>query len=154
MDGRGFRKWRKQLGFSQEEAAKHFDVTRATIQNWEYEITSLPGAIDRACQECVRRLKSDDLSSVVYFSSTSTTRSGKTPEGLMKSVFCTLQFMRITKLPCSMSTELKTIRTSSIPSSWKLMVTSFGPPSSYCARECRPASKGRGPAAGIDEAIE
>ena len=57
MDGRGFKKWRKQLGFSQEEAAKHFDVTRATIQNWEYEITSLPGAIDRACQECVRRWK-------------------------------------------------------------------------------------------------
>jgi transcriptional regulator with XRE-family HTH domain len=57
MDGRAFKKWRKQLGLSQEEAAKHFDVVRATIQNWEYEITPVPGAIDFACQECMRRWK-------------------------------------------------------------------------------------------------
>ena len=57
MDGRALREWRMQLGFTQEEAAKHLDVTRATIQNWEYGITSLPGAIHFACQECVRRWK-------------------------------------------------------------------------------------------------
>jgi transcriptional regulator with XRE-family HTH domain len=57
MDGRAFKKWRKQLDFSQEEAAKHLDVARSTIQNWEYEITPVPGAIDFACQECVRRWK-------------------------------------------------------------------------------------------------
>src|SRR5262249_6973994 len=57
MDGRALREWRKHLGFTQEEAAKHLDVTRATIQNWEYGITSLPGAIHFACQECVRRWK-------------------------------------------------------------------------------------------------
>lgn len=57
MDGRAFKQWRKQLGLSQEEAAKHLDVARSTIQNWEYEITPVPGAIHCACQECVRRWK-------------------------------------------------------------------------------------------------
>jgi|SRR5262245_29017895 len=57
MDGRAFKQWRKQLGLSQEEAAKRLDVARSTIQNWEYEITPLPGAIDCACQECMRRWK-------------------------------------------------------------------------------------------------
>jgi transcriptional regulator with XRE-family HTH domain len=57
MDRHAFRKWRKQLGFTQEEAAKHLDVARATIQNWEHGITPLPGAIDFVCQECVRRWK-------------------------------------------------------------------------------------------------
>ena len=54
MDGRALKKWRKQLGYTQEEAAQQLGVVRSTIQNWEHEITSLPGAIDLACQECVR----------------------------------------------------------------------------------------------------
>jgi transcriptional regulator with XRE-family HTH domain len=57
MNGATLRKWRKQLGFTQEEAAKHLDVSRATIQNWELEITAVPGAMDFACQECARRWK-------------------------------------------------------------------------------------------------
>ena len=57
MNGNAFRKWRKQLGFTQEKAAKHLDVSRATIQNWEYGVTAVPGAMDFASQECARRWK-------------------------------------------------------------------------------------------------
>jgi DNA-binding XRE family transcriptional regulator len=57
MDGRALKKWRKQLGYTQEEAAKHLGVVRSTIQNWEHEITVVPGAIDFACEECVRLWK-------------------------------------------------------------------------------------------------
>ena len=55
MDGPALKMWRKQLRYTQEEAAKQLGVSRATIQNWEHEVTPLPGAIDFACQECVRR---------------------------------------------------------------------------------------------------
>jgi DNA-binding XRE family transcriptional regulator len=57
MDGTALKRWRKQLRYTQEEAAKQLDVARATIQNWEYEVTALPSAIDFACQECMRRWK-------------------------------------------------------------------------------------------------
>jgi DNA-binding XRE family transcriptional regulator len=57
MDGPALKIWRKQLRLTQDEAAKQLDVARATIQNWEHEVTPLPGAIDLACQECVRRWK-------------------------------------------------------------------------------------------------
>ena len=57
MDGPALKTWRRQLRFTQEEAAKQLDVSRATIQNWEHEVTPLPGAIDFACQECARRWK-------------------------------------------------------------------------------------------------
>jgi DNA-binding XRE family transcriptional regulator len=57
VDGATLKAWRKQLGFTQEEAAKQLDVTRATIQNWEHEITSLPGGINLACREYMYRWK-------------------------------------------------------------------------------------------------
>jgi DNA-binding XRE family transcriptional regulator len=57
MDGPALKNWRKQLGCTQDQAAKQLGVVRATIQNWEREFTSPPGAIDFACQDCVRRWK-------------------------------------------------------------------------------------------------
>jgi transcriptional regulator with XRE-family HTH domain len=57
MNRAALRKWRKQLGFTQDEAAKHLGVSRATIQNWEYGVTAVPGAMEFACQECARRWK-------------------------------------------------------------------------------------------------
>src|SRR6516162_3012352 len=57
MDGPALKNWRKQLGCTQDQAAKQLGVVRATIQNWEREFTSPPGAIDFACQECVRHWK-------------------------------------------------------------------------------------------------
>jgi transcriptional regulator with XRE-family HTH domain len=57
MDAVAFKEWRKQLGYTQEEAARHLGVVRSTIQHWEHEVTGLPGAIDFACEEGMRRWK-------------------------------------------------------------------------------------------------
>ena len=57
MNGIELKKWRKLLGYTQEQAANQFGVTRPTIQNWEYEITSVPVAVDLASRQLVRRWK-------------------------------------------------------------------------------------------------
>ena len=57
MDAGAFKKWRKHLSYTQEEAARHLGVVRSTIQHWEHKVTALPGAIDFACDECVRQWK-------------------------------------------------------------------------------------------------
>jgi transcriptional regulator with XRE-family HTH domain len=57
MNGLELKKWRKLLGFTQEQAAKEFGVTRPTIQNWEYEITSVPVTVDLASRQLLRRWK-------------------------------------------------------------------------------------------------
>jgi DNA-binding XRE family transcriptional regulator len=57
MDAGTFKNWRKQLCYTQEEAARHLGVVRSTIQHWEHEVTALPGAIDFACDECVCQWK-------------------------------------------------------------------------------------------------
>ena len=57
MNGIELKKWRKLLGYTQEQAANQFGVTRPTIQNWEYEITSVPVAVDLASQQLLRRWK-------------------------------------------------------------------------------------------------
>ncbi len=57
MNGPELKKWRKLLGYTQEQAAKEFGVTRPTIQNWEYEITSVPVTVDLASRQLLRRWK-------------------------------------------------------------------------------------------------
>ena len=57
MNGLELKKWRKLLGYTQERAANEFEVTRATIQNWEYEITAVPVAVDLASRQLLRRWK-------------------------------------------------------------------------------------------------
>ena len=57
MNGPELRQWRKLLGYTQEQAANEFGVTRPTIQNWEYEITSVPVAVDLASRQLLRRWK-------------------------------------------------------------------------------------------------
>lgn len=57
MNGLELKKWRKLLGYTQEQAAKEFGVTRPTIQNWEYEITSVPVTVDLASRQLLRRWK-------------------------------------------------------------------------------------------------
>ena len=57
MRGSELREWRKILGYTQEQAGKALGVTRATIQNWEYELTSIPVAAKLACSVLVRRWK-------------------------------------------------------------------------------------------------
>jgi transcriptional regulator with XRE-family HTH domain len=57
MNGLELKKWRKLLGYTQEQAANEFGVTRPTIQNWEYEITPVPVAVDLASRQLLRRWK-------------------------------------------------------------------------------------------------
>ena len=57
MNGLELKKWRKLLGYTQEQAANEFGVTRPTIQNWEYEITPVPVAVELASRQLVRRWK-------------------------------------------------------------------------------------------------
>ena len=57
MNGPELKEWRKLLGFTQEQAAKEFGVTRPTIQNWEYEITPVPVSVDLASRQLLRRWK-------------------------------------------------------------------------------------------------
>ena len=57
MNGPELKAWRKLLGLTQEEAAAEFGVTRPTIQNWEYGITSVPLSVDLASRQLLRRWK-------------------------------------------------------------------------------------------------
>jgi transcriptional regulator with XRE-family HTH domain len=57
MNGVELKKWRKLLGYTQEQAANQFGVTRPTIQNWEYEITPVPVAVELASRQLLRRWK-------------------------------------------------------------------------------------------------
>ena len=57
MRGSELREWRTILGYTQEQAGKALGVTRATIQNWEYESSSIPVAVQLACRVLVRRWK-------------------------------------------------------------------------------------------------
>jgi DNA-binding XRE family transcriptional regulator len=57
MNGLELKKWRKILGYTQEQAANEFGVTRPTIQNWEYEITPVPVAVELASRQLLRRWK-------------------------------------------------------------------------------------------------
>jgi DNA-binding XRE family transcriptional regulator len=57
MNGFELKKWRKLLGYTQQQAASEFGVTRPTIQNWEYEITPVPVVVDLASKQLLRRWK-------------------------------------------------------------------------------------------------
>ena len=57
MNGLELKKWRTLLGYTQDQAANEFGVTRPTIQNWEYEITPVPVAVDLASRQILRRWK-------------------------------------------------------------------------------------------------
>ena len=57
MNGSDLREWRRLLGLTQEKAAKEFEVTRATVQNWEYGITTVPRAVELASRQLLQRWK-------------------------------------------------------------------------------------------------
>ncbi len=44
-----FLAWRKSLRLTQQSAANELGVSRATIQNWEKEVTSIPRMVQLAC---------------------------------------------------------------------------------------------------------
>src|SRR5262245_10706031 len=103
MDARDLKKWRERLGYNQFEAAKGSASgaqasktgnrsSRPFHESSNWHVTNLCAA------------GSNDVSSAPYSSSTPTNQSGNRQKGPITSAFCTLQFMRITKLPCSMRT--------------------------------------------------
>jgi transcriptional regulator with XRE-family HTH domain len=57
LRGEDLRRWRKALDFTQEQAGEAFDVTRATIQNWERGTTPIPKTITIASEVYLRRWK-------------------------------------------------------------------------------------------------
>jgi DNA-binding XRE family transcriptional regulator len=57
MDKREFLRWRRALGYTQEEAAEKLGVVRGTINNWERGVARIPQAVELACHELTRRWK-------------------------------------------------------------------------------------------------
>src|SRR5262249_24167207 len=57
MDAWDLKKWRKKLGYNQFEAAKRLGVRRASIQNWEQELSPIPRVVELACHERMRSWK-------------------------------------------------------------------------------------------------
>lgn len=57
MNGFELREWRKLLGYTQQDAANEFGVTRATIQNWEHGVTPVPLTVHLASRQLVRLWK-------------------------------------------------------------------------------------------------
>ena len=57
MDLWGFKKWRRELGYTQLEAGEKLGLSRGTIQYWESEIRPVPLAVELACQELLRLWK-------------------------------------------------------------------------------------------------
>jgi hypothetical protein len=52
-----FKKWRRQLKYSQVEAAKQLGLRRAAIQHWESEKVRISDVVELACEELLRRSK-------------------------------------------------------------------------------------------------
>ena len=57
MHAKDLRKWRRDLGFTQEEAGRALGVSRITIQNWESGSTPVPLMAEGACERATRRWK-------------------------------------------------------------------------------------------------
>lgn len=57
MDLWGFKKWRRQLGYTQTVAGEKLGLSRGAIQIWESESRPVPRAVELACQELLRLSK-------------------------------------------------------------------------------------------------
>jgi DNA-binding XRE family transcriptional regulator len=57
MDLWGFKKWRRELGYTQTVAGEKLGLSRGAIQIWESESRPVPRAVELACQELLRLSK-------------------------------------------------------------------------------------------------
>ncbi|MDU6835345.1 MAG: XRE family transcriptional regulator [Bradyrhizobium sp.] len=57
MTGLELKEWRRAMDVTRQQAGAELGVTRATSQNWEYEITPIPVTVGLACRQLLRRKK-------------------------------------------------------------------------------------------------
>ena len=57
MDLWGFKKWRRQLGYTQTVAGEKLGLSRGAVQIWESDSRPVPRAVELACQELLRLSK-------------------------------------------------------------------------------------------------
>ena len=57
MDLWDFKKWRRQLGYTQAVAGEKLGLSRGAVQYWESEHRPVPRAVELACQELLRLSK-------------------------------------------------------------------------------------------------
>ena len=55
MDLWDFKKWRRKLRYSQENAAQQFGLSRSAIYMWETERTKIAKFVELACEELARK---------------------------------------------------------------------------------------------------
>lgn len=89
MNGTDLREWRRFLGLTQEQAAKEFEVTRATVQNWEYEITTVPRAVELASRQILQHWKQrPEFGPVTLVCATRPSRAAASEPGPLPVLFC------------------------------------------------------------------
>lgn len=60
MRAQDFIEWRHRTDLTQDEAAKKFGVTRATVQNWESGTSPVPVPVETSCQIWEERLRQEN----------------------------------------------------------------------------------------------
>lgn len=50
MNKEDFKKWRKDIKLTQIEVALEFELTKTTIQNYEYGFSPIPKSIELSCK--------------------------------------------------------------------------------------------------------
>ena len=92
MDAWDLKKWRKNLSYNQFEAASQLGVGRASIQNWEQELSPIPRVTELACHQILRRWKQrPDFGPVlVIYADGSVWQSSQGPYqlGVLKAELC------------------------------------------------------------------
>jgi len=60
MTAEEFRRWREQVGITQQQIADKLRVSRTTIQNWESAATPIPQAVEMSCKIWEAPLKQEN----------------------------------------------------------------------------------------------
>jgi transcriptional regulator with XRE-family HTH domain len=88
VNGSELKAWRKSLGLTQEQASREFEVTRATVQNWEYEVTPVPLVVALATRQIsIREKRRPEYGPVTLVYLDTLTASGM-DEDLKPKLFC------------------------------------------------------------------
>jgi DNA-binding XRE family transcriptional regulator len=152
MDATDLKNWRRRLGLNQFEAANKLGVGRASIQYWEGELWPIPRVIELACHQMMRRWKrrSEFGPVLLIYIDDPIWQDSQRPYEI--SIFHSAVYAN-NKTAMQHVDRVKNdpyfINPVIMETNGDIIWTTF-----ELLRECRPASKGRGPSAVIDEAIE